>query len=80
MPDNDSWIYSHIDEFIKLDKIDQLKLLLKEEHEYEVMKTERDIPVLPIVHIPDEIHLQFCGWCIILNSDGTWDWEDTTGG
>jgi hypothetical protein len=27
-----------------------------------------------------DMTLQFDGWCINLKDDGTWDWEDTTGG
>ena len=26
------------------------------------------------------IILQMNGWCIELHDDGTWEWEDTTGG
>ena len=36
--------------------------------------------VLPILHNPDQIILQFNGWSINLHDDGTWEWEDTTGG
>lgn len=35
---------------------------------------------IPILHNEGEIFLQFCGWSINLNEDGTWFWEDTTGG
>lgn len=36
--------------------------------------------VFPILHNKDTIILQFCGWSINLHSDGTFGWEDTTGG
>ena len=36
--------------------------------------------VLPITHNENQVILQFNGWSIILNEDGTWYWEDTTGG
>jgi hypothetical protein len=28
----------------------------------------------------DSMSLQFWGWAIVLNEDGTWFWEDTSGG
>jgi hypothetical protein len=28
----------------------------------------------------NSISLQFWGWAIVLNDDGTWFWEDTSGG
>lgn len=28
----------------------------------------------------DTLDLQFWGWCITLNKDGTWFWQDTSGG
>ncbi len=36
----------------------------------------------PIVylHTYRYIQFQFLGWAIVLNEDGTWDWEDTSGG
>ena len=35
---------------------------------------------IPILHNSGKIYLQFCGWSINLFDDGTWHWEDTTGG
>ena len=37
-------------------------------------------PPIPILHNQKEIILQYSGWCISLLDDGTWYWEDTTGG
>lgn len=34
----------------------------------------------PIIHNEGKIFLQFCGWSINLLDDGTWYWEDTSGG
>jgi len=42
-------------------------------------KDYKFIPVLPILH-NEFIILLMCGWSINLNPDGTWYWEDTTGG
>jgi len=36
--------------------------------------------VMPILHNKELIILQFCGWAIDLHEDGTWSWEETTGG
>lgn len=36
--------------------------------------------VIPILHNHGLIILQFNGWSINLKADGTWIWEDTTGG
>ena len=30
--------------------------------------------------VEGRIMLQFCGWSINLREDGTWSWDDTTGG
>lgn len=66
--------------------IDKVKELLREETETipYVTKiinttTERVTPI-PILHNKGLIYLQFCGWSINLHDDGTWCWEDTTGG
>lgn len=39
----------------------------------------------PLIYLPrdggfNHVVLQFCGWCIHIHGDGTWTWEDTTGG
>ena len=36
--------------------------------------------VMPILHNEGKIILQFDGWSINLADNGTWIWEDTTGG
>ena len=36
--------------------------------------------VSPIRHNGHVVILQFNGWSINLKDDGTWSWEDTTGG
>ena len=38
------------------------------------------VTAIPILHNDKEIILQLCGWSINLHEDGTWEWEDTTGG
>ena len=38
------------------------------------------VEMIPILHNKDRLFLQMCGWSINLYDDGTWDWEDTTGG
>lgn len=35
---------------------------------------------ITILHNRDTIILQYNGWSINLHDDGTWEWEDTTGG
>lgn len=42
--------------------------------------TSKQATLIPILHNKDKIYLQFCGWSINLLNDGTWHWEDTTGG
>lgn len=44
-----------------------------------MVKRKRICPI-PITHNKGKIYLQFCGWSINLYDDGTWCWEDTTGG
>ncbi len=44
------------------------------------IEIDRQIRFIPISHNKDKIYLQFCGWSINLLEDGTWHWEDTTGG
>lgn len=36
--------------------------------------------VMPILHNPDHIFLLVYGWGIRLSNDGTWTWEETSGG
>ena len=36
--------------------------------------------IMPIMHNGHVVILQLNGWSINLKSDGTWEWEDTTGG
>lgn len=31
-------------------------------------------------YFKDSIELQFCGWCLVLNPNGTWCWFATDGG
>ena len=62
----------------------------KEEHMTEkpideiTMWLHRDLKMdvkLPSVYLKkDRIHLQFWGWAIVLLKDGSWFFEDTSGG
>ena len=70
--------------------IDKVKDLLKKASEtfsyplrigvttYTTVRTQ--VSPIPILHNEGKIYLQFCGWSINLLDDGTWHWEDTTGG
>jgi hypothetical protein len=49
-------------------------------HGEKIQTTTKRVTPIPILHNKGEIYLQFCGWSINLFDDGTWDWEDTTGG
>lgn len=49
----------------------------KEVQSYVVSKM---VGAIPYLHREDNIALLFCGFEIILNKDGTWSWQDTTGG
>jgi hypothetical protein len=71
--------------------IDEVKRFLKEETETvpyfytdaegkERETTTTQVTPIPILHNEGKIFLQFCGWSINLLDDGTWYWEDTTGG
>ena len=73
------------------DCVDEVKKLLKEETETvpyfytdmngkEAETTTTQVTPIPILHNEGKIYLQFCGWSINLLNDGTWHWEDTTGG
>ncbi len=46
----------------------------------DVITVRRQVTPIPILHNEGKIYLQFCGWSINLYDDGTWCWEDTTGG
>ena len=46
----------------------------------ECKTTGKQVTPIPILHNHGEIYLQFCGWSINLYKDGTWCFEDTTGG
>lgn len=39
-----------------------------------------NVSITPYVCDEERISLQFWGWCINLMPDGTWFWEDTSGG
>jgi len=58
--------------------LDRVKEMLETEPTIEYPVPE--IRVTPILHNEDLIILQFLGWSIDLNKDGTWNWEDTSGG
>ena len=70
--------------------IDTVKKLLKKETqvvkdyfymgETKINTTSKKVSPIPILHNEGKIFLQFCGWSINLLDDGTWHWEDTTGG
>jgi hypothetical protein len=63
-------------EAIKVD-FSQVRQLLSEEQKYYF---PHDPEVLPVLHNENVIILQFGGWAVNLYPDGTWLWEDTTGG
>jgi len=60
--------------------LDKVKELLKEEIDLRESLHGLTANVMPILHNDKLIMLQFSGWCINLREDGTWNWEDTTGG
>lgn len=45
-----------------------------------LLEEETEVSPTFILHNEGKIYLQFCGWSINLLDDGTWHWEDTTGG
>lgn len=59
---------------IKCDLDEQIKRLDGERKNY------NELEVSAILHNKNQIILQFCGWSINLYEDGTYEWEDTTGG
>ena len=64
--------------------IEEIKRLLEEER-FRVPFPKQDkwnnyAACIPIMHNRGKVYLQFCGWSINLKEDGTWYWEDTTGG
>lgn len=72
-------------------EINQVKSLLKSESITAPYATKDErgrvlivesttVSPIPILHNENKIFLQFCGWSINLYDDGTWCWEDTTGG
>ena len=83
---NENWHKQHCSK----GTINQVKELLKEEtkilpYSFEylgktVNTTTKKADFIPILHNEGKIYLQFCGWSINLLNDGTWHWEDTTGG
>lgn len=54
--------------------LSEVKKLIKGETPYETCE------FIPILHNDHCVYLQFGGWSINLYNDGTWCWEDTTGG
>ena len=72
-------------------EINQVKSLLRDEskislHSFKDIRGRMfvaeatEVSALPILHNDGKIFLQFNGWSINLSDDGTWFWEDTTGG
>ncbi len=57
--------------------IDLVKRLISEDTT--VNKNGTQTPLL-ITHNEGKIYFQFCGWSLNIYDDGTWCWEDTTGG
>lgn len=53
-----------------------MKRFLREEDD----DSDGYVKVLVIDHNKHAIYLQMNGWSINLYDDGTWFWEDTTGG
>ena len=45
-----------------------------------LISEDKDTVPSLITHNEGKIYLQFCGWSLNLYDDGTWCWEDTTGG
>jgi hypothetical protein len=65
-------------------KINEIRKLLNEETDIQKnrpdIRNRGDIGFISITHNKEVIFLQMCGWSINLYKDGTWNWEDTTGG
>jgi len=64
-----SWSKREWNRWFKLSQIEQVRALLNEGE-----------GLYPILHNKGEVIIQGCGWSVNLLPDGTWFWEDTTGG
>ena len=62
-----------------INQISEVKRFLEDEKKIENNKDSL-VSIIPITRNDDKVYLQFCGWSINLYADGTWCWEDTTGG
>lgn len=64
-----------------MEALNLLKEALKDEEHLDGASSHKSIEVIPILHNENLIILQFCGWAIHLNADGTyWHEIDCTGG
>jgi len=68
-----------------MNNLEKVKELLKEEirdmkNKKRIKLFKDDLTIDPILHNKDMIILQMWGWSINLLEDGTWFWEDTSGG
>ena len=68
-------------------QFENLREALKEQveiHPYEYQKGEyvaaKRLTPIPFLDDKNSIRFLYCGLEITINNDGTWDWEDTTGG
>ncbi len=77
--------------FNPVDKIGELKKFFKEEPTIDDLLTNKIHQVNFVEHKKkgysvhtyfgkDSLSLQLWGWAIVLSNDGTWFWEDTSGG
>lgn len=60
-----------------MNNVNEVKSFLEREIQID---GKENVSHIPILHNPGEIILQYCGWSINLLDNGTWYWEDTTGG
>jgi len=68
-----------------MNNLEKVKELLKEEirdmkNKKRIKLFKDDLTIDPILHNENMIILQLWGWSINLLEDGTWFWEDTSGG
>jgi hypothetical protein len=69
----------------KIDTLNKIRCLLEEDMKLENPDNFKKFSgKLEIIAYPNSINnsvnLQFCGWQIVLNTDGTYFWMDTSGG
>lgn len=60
--------------------VEAVPYVFKDEHNVFKSVPSKIITAIPYLDRPEDISFLYCGFEVTLTPDGTWHWEDTTGG